>query len=565
MVSLTIIGAEQLAINPHLIYPQPFVPKARLPTAGLAPFRSQEMDVMKFGDCLAELMKERGWTRSELVRALGKEDVDSSLVYRWLRNERTPKLYSGDRERIAVCLKLSQSDFERLKQSQVESLEAPKNPSRPGAVYEAQRPPVGSCRERGRRAAVDPSPAVHPCHRLPAPGAIRGRDAVFETAIALIEAAPTPPAPGQREIQMTYQGHRTLDRFGDHMNWWLSALRAALQNGYDISHLVTIDGSEARSERMVEHVLRLTGTVGSYRPRFFWRYGSLRYPYEMVIVPEVGAMICLGTGHDGQVDSALLLEDPREVELLRAHFGALATETKPLTNAHSRPEDKFRYLNTLLQMEEREGEAFLAAGGLCSHTAPYSWFREGSNWVRRMPAWGAPDPSWMIELQKRRSDAFFRNVATYRHCTICPKSAIVRLAVEGKGGHHAPYTIVAREDRLSQLENVIALLRTFDRYELALLNESEERDHIVAGFLEVKRGSRGDDAVLLLEAYSPAGDGAVGGKVIEALEPTLCAAFRHYLADLFDHRISPPSRDKREVIQFLEAQIRRIREQLQED
>ncbi|HEX2923395.1 MAG TPA: hypothetical protein VHS28_05135, partial [Chloroflexota bacterium] len=83
---------------------------------------------------------------------------------------------------------------------------------------------------------------------------------------------------------------------------------------------------------------------------------------------------------------------------------------------------------------------------------------------------------------------------------------------------------------------------------------------VVTGFLEVKHGITGEDAVLM-EGWSLNDDGEQGQECIEILEPTMCAALRHYVVDFFEHRTSPPSSDKREVIQFLETQIRRIREQ----
>ncbi|HEX2923065.1 MAG TPA: hypothetical protein VHS28_03445, partial [Chloroflexota bacterium] len=361
---------------------------------------------MRFGDCLAELTKERGWARSELVHALRREGVNSSLVYRWLRNERTPKLYSGDRERIAACLRLSQGDYERLRQAQVESLEGRENPSKASAIQEIQPPSASTGYRQGPQPNSDPTHNGQLHAKRLVPGAIRGQDAVLETAIALIEAAPAPPSPSRRGILLTHMGRGVIDPFGDHLNWWLSTLRNTLQNGYDVSHLVTIEGTAAWSRHMVQHLLRLTGSVGSYQPRYFLQYGSLQHPFEMLIVPEVGAMIALSTGHDRQVDSALLLRDPQEVELLRAHFGALANDTRPLTNVFSTPEDKHRFVDTLLQVEEREGETFLAAGGPCLHTAPYSWFQEGSTWARNLRAWGVTDPPWMIGVQKRRVDAF---------------------------------------------------------------------------------------------------------------------------------------------------------------
>jgi len=46
---------------------------------------------------------------------------------------------------------------------------------------------------------------------------------------------------------------------------------------------------------------------------------------------------------------------------------------------------------------------------------------------------------------------------------------------------------------------------------------------------------------------------------VEIREPTVAAAFRRRFLDLFEHRISPLSRDKREITLFLESQIQWLR------
>jgi hypothetical protein len=518
---------------------------------------------MSFGDCLAELMKTYGWKRSQFVRALANDGVDPSLVYRWLRTERTPKLHSGDRERIAACLNLCDADHERLRRAQVESLEGAKDPRQAGDSERAGQILVDSQRGQDLQPTAEPELRGRLRTQTPRPGPIWGRDEVLGAAIALLESAPLSPPPQYREVLTTYQGRGTLDGCAHHLASWLAALRGALQRGYDVVHLVTMDRAEGRSVRLVEHILRLCGTVGSYQPRFFSWYGALNYPCEMVLVPGTGAMVCLGTEHSTQVNAALLLKDPRDIEVLRAHFAALRTETRPLFHSYSKPEDGFRYLNTMLRTEEREGECSFCSGSLSSRTQPYTWFQHDSNWARNLPSWGVSDPDWMIALQKRRAEAFYRNVTDYRFREICSKSAVVRLAREGRGGPLGPHANVVVEDRLEQLENTIALLHTFDKYELVLLNAAEERDYITMNYLQIKHGIRGDD-VVWLDGWTPVEDGADRRMGLEILEPTMCAAFRQYFLDLFEHRISPASSDKREVIQFLEAQLRWIRDSIQE-
>ncbi|MHB1162036.1 MAG: hypothetical protein ACYC3V_17155 [Chloroflexota bacterium] len=117
------------------------------------------------------------------------------------------------------------------------------------------------------------------------------------------------------------------------------------------------------------------------------------------------------------------------------------------------------------------------------------------------------------------------------------------------------------EDRVEHLENLLALLNSFDNYQLALPTDSEAKEHLSPNFWGVKWGVDGDPAVLM--EVGPTEDGGEESILgLEILEPLTCAAFRDHFLDLFDHKLSPLSKDKREVIAFLQSQVDWLRERM---
>src|SRR5262245_34952213 len=72
-----------------------------------------------FGSYLNTLLTERDLTPRDLAGQLG---LDLSLVYKWLRGERTPRFNSGHADRIAESLDLTPGDRRALYESQVRSL-----------------------------------------------------------------------------------------------------------------------------------------------------------------------------------------------------------------------------------------------------------------------------------------------------------------------------------------------------------------------------------------------------------------------------------------------------------
>lgn len=513
---------------------------------------------MRFGDCLAQLVDKYGWKRSQFVKALGEQGIHPTQVRRWLRNERTPKLNSGYREMIAELLEVSEADRERLRAAQVESLQERAGVARTRDQREPYRVPEATGRQPGRPERVGiPSALDRPVQELVSRG-ILDRCHLFKTARELIAAVPVPPPNHNREVLLMNQGEDPFDGLLGGSASSPPVLRAVLEKGYDVTHLVRPASDARRSVIFVEWMLRLLATAGRYRPYYFPEYGARRNPYAILIVPGTGAIIGFATDRPDIIDAGLLLTDPQQVQVARAHLAMLKGQANPLLETHSSGRFTLECLEAAVRTEEREGDNFCCMPALDSCTQPYSWLGGDSNWARSVMARNI-DLDLMINLQRRRLNAFYRQVERYRFWQICPKSAILRFVREGEGAPFDPYGQVTPEDRLERLQNVIALLDSFDNYRLALVSEAEERSYLSATCWRLKWGVKGDHSVLL-EPWSPGENDVDREQMLEVLEPVICRAFRDHFLDLFENRISPVSKDKREVRLFLKTQIDWLRE-----
>ena len=168
-----------------------------------------------FGSYLNTLLAERTLTPRDLASQLG---LDLSLVYKWLRGERTPRFNSGHADHIAEALELTPSERRTLYESQVRSLRerpAQRAPSPSRSRYVGTGAPVESLFAARRIIPLSgyapPPHTVKGSGRIPE-GAVRGPKAALEAAVDILATAP-PQQAMDRTILMTWQGAGALDPF----------------------------------------------------------------------------------------------------------------------------------------------------------------------------------------------------------------------------------------------------------------------------------------------------------------------------------------------------------------
>jgi len=513
-----------------------------------------------FGSYLNTLLTERALTPRDLAGRLG---LDLSLVYKWLRGERTPRFNSGHADHIADALDLTPDDRRTLYESQVRSLR-----ERP-----AQRPPTPSrSRFIGASAPVEslfaerriiplsgyaPPPHTVKGSGMIPEGAVRGPKAALEAAVDILATAP-PQQAMDRTILLTWQGAGALDPFDPPFGRdWVYALRGALARGWQARQIWRLNRDISRSVTLVKTMLDLLG-AGGYESLYIPRHETLQTPYDMLIVPDHAAALFFATADGSSVDSALVTRDPDQIALFTAHFAALEKQAQKLIEVY-RPSDATLFDEVLTQSETRVPGRLFVKYSLSVITEPAEWSSESSFWAQRMRSLGRSGEAlrMMIEHRRERQIALLGNADSADYRDISTMQSVKDIALHGwylRNATARPAEGAPVAERRAHLENAIDVLKRYPRYQLALLDEREAHELKVTRetFWEILGEQR-----VLINARSLDLENQPVDLNITLDEPGIVAAFVEHFESHWRH-IAPEHRDKNWVIKWLESQLRSI-------
>jgi hypothetical protein len=493
------------------------------------------------------MLREQECSGSRLATMLG---VDAALIYRWLRNEAVPKLDTAYCDEIARTLRLSQTELSRLKEAQIFSLSRPlerrSKPRSSAAVERLLRQRTPSARTTGSGALT---PLAQPPSAPRQSGVIWGRPAVLETIINLLENLPVLPHLQSNTVMLSFQGtENTFDDFPELQEQFIRALQGVLQRGWQVCHLWRLDEDVRRTISLVEEMLKLLGT-GRYLPCYMRQYGTLAPPYDLLIVPQTAAMLFFATQNPRRNDAALLTHDLEQIELLSTHFDQLCAMSQPLARSYTAV-DRDTVWEAYTEAESHPGGRMAVKDGLTFLTEPPAWYQE--DWPT-LHFIGLSDQASarIIESQQRRRAAFQTYVANFLYQDICPRHAIERLVSGGETNRNdRQFGIqLSRAERREHLEYTLFLLKTYEQYQLALIDAEEAQAIPTEMFWEVAA-----ENTVILNTWATGTHGKDVFVDVVINEPTIAHAFHDYFEELWD-RIAPAHKDKAQVIAWLEQQL----------
>lgn len=591
--------------------------------------RTDERVVETFGACLARLMRTRSCRAGRLAEAL---HIGTSLVHKWKRDSRTPRLDSHYLARIAEFLGLNALEKAELEEAQLASLRAPRvrQPAAHGAgrgprraatqgasgqvrqLLSAQPPKVtrrGEARSgsrtkpanadstrtgdvqlqganqqqatRGGRPSTARAGLAHPTSHLKG-GTIRGREAALRFVLDLIEHAASPAgAPAQPRnapdnvdifdaldqgdawenvdnmilVTSLEPGEWTDASRADSLQRWAQLVQGTLARGWRFCHLVRLNQRAQRSIGFARLVLQLAGT-GQFTMRYLHAPEFTLAPRDLVVVPGHAAVILFATQNPRAVDAALVLTQPEQIAIVQASFAQMAAPARQLVQTWM-PGKWLDYDTQRLEAQERFGGRVMVKDGLSLITEPPSWSRPDSTWAKRT-GYHSDVLQQLIENRIRRINSFEAHVGQSLYRDICPMKAIERLVRDGHylANETEKQTRVATmEERIEHLEHAIALLRTHENYQLALVDDHEEADIPILPnrFWEVTGDMRVFTSIPLPDAqgyYQHAG--------VMIAQSTIVGAVHRYFDELWEG-IEPPHREKSFVISWLERQLATLR------
>jgi hypothetical protein len=336
---------------------------------------------------------------------------------------------------------------------------------------------------------------------------------------------------------------------------WQSVIRGAIARGWQFRHLVRLDKNAQRSLTMARAMLDLMGT-GRYAALYTSASETALPVTELIVIPGVAAIQFFATQTWGSVDAALVLKQREEIALALAYVQQALVKAKPLLRAFP-PDDWVAFAASRVEAEEQYGGHCLVKDGLSQLSEPPEWSHTDAHWVLHSRHRG-DSLAALIDSRQRQIAAFEAQVAHHRYRDICPMRAVIRLVQQG---HYLQSSDIDSfvepiADRVAHLERVIALLRTHDHYELALVDEGQEEAAIPIlenRYWEVIGGMR-----VFTNVHVRSSHGRTVHTGLAIAEPTLVSAFQDYF-DVLWGRIAHRDKDKGFVIWWLERQLESLR------
>ena len=532
------------------------------PLEGLASFAQTLKDLIANNPLPRVADRGRPGAGALLARAI---DVEPSLVRRWLRGTRLPPREAIPK--IAEALELSLEEARRLDRAFVRA----RRSRTPSSVHEEVTAASGLATLAGPAqplAHTSSMDLISPgmLSRLPRTGAVlHGIDALSQVIIRLLARASQVESPGT--MYLTFSGSKSLMDVAHRQARFQAVVRECIRNGWTLNQVIRLDENDIT--RTVGHVVTMLSYLGlsggrddAYQPCFLKTGGPLAVPYDLVAVPGVGALICFAVEQPLHLDAGIFLTDAEQLQLLEQHVLQLSKSPharKYLRSFRLKESAGERDFSQALADLERSGGGRLVMklDGLSAITRPASYYYPDSSFMR----WrSVEERTRRAQAMYDRWESFERLVPLYSYRDVCAQSSIRRFVAQGifarddtdlVGGQHDRRTATITQRR-EHLENTIRMLVAFPNFELALVDEAEEKH-----FQYTAQWEAVGESGVALEVTTYDAQGREILIELEIREPGIVKAFQAY-GDQIWESIAPANRDRDRVIAFLREELEKL-------
>jgi hypothetical protein len=381
-------------------------------------------------------------------------------------------------------------------------------------------------------------------------------------------AASHAPAPLRDEIVIvTFSASEMFPTLSEAGRAFKAALQGALSNGWNVSHIRWLDGSDEDRLSQFTSMIDFYGYAGRYRPfGLALTKGLGTPPYGLVAVPGFGSLLLLPTRTDrlGQyaVYAALSFSDVESTSVLWENGLALRDRAQPLAVTFERPVDWrnaetpdsewLRYSDAETRTVVQPGDRLLVRDSIGT-PALLADARSDSELLA-----GKRDPAWESFLRTIQGDrilqqtAFRDQVRAHQYREVLTRRGLERFADGEAHLVDANIPPLDGEQRAAWLHSLVALLQALPGYEIGLLDEPPAWLAQGGGWLV--KGSSGDGFVQIETVYRR--EGVASQLLIEAHDSILVQAMRDYFLSLWE-TIPVSNRSKPQVIDYLNQLSRR--------
>lgn len=394
------------------------------------------------------------------------------------------------------------------------------------------------------------------------PAVVAGPEPVAAAAIRLVRYAAEPSASADGPIIITWLRDNDLFASVPHL-WagWQAALRAAIESGRTIMHLVRHSRQRAKAPIIVDYIRTLLGTSSAralYTPIIVSQLDQGGLPDECVLVPGHGALVVEAT--ESATATIARLEPPG------GRFDALYAATMKLREAGTPvykdvwPRPSSGFLEAITRAEQASGSRYLLMNGLSESTVPIASHEWRAHAIMAQKGVDVARIQSLLAHRKVRAAALARTLTTYRVRDFCPSRAI---------GAYVETGVYSSDDALLQLavepiymghahierhlDYLLARLMINTRYQLILLDDSEAE--LCRSFCMVKY-----DTAVLLECWLLTPTGERQQIDIEITEPSIVKALSR--DPFWTERAADEDAERRRSVEVLRSSLRHLRRKI---
>ncbi len=522
-----------------------------------------------YGKCLSDILHALDLKSSKLARGI---NIDSSLIYKWLRNERVPSVESpyielilkfiegrlknsAQRNALAEVLFDYGIDLSEINDSNI------LNHLR-FILKESQGYSIrlhNKIKSRNKLFTNGISTAAEPMENMKTGDLFCGRDQVqiikgtlkvLYATLHLLKQLPETPHPGSDTILITLNSDmRLLFETGDLNSVCLQTLSDLLRKGWNIIFKVMLDSNVSRTIKIAEYIQSLLA-AGNLSIYYIESPSGPSQGEELCIAPQVGALHSFSSNAANQIDNAFLFRSKTCIEMLTGRFFYCLSSARPLLKSYPAQESS-EFQRVFAESEEMLGDKYVLKEGLSTVTIPLGLFEkylissDKSN----------QEISHRMFLHQRRLDAFNTQVKHFKFKDICFIESLERLVDKREYSPDENYILKdatpGNEDIVLHLEHLIDLLKKYDNYSIAFVDRTQFLDMTSVNWMV-----KGKDRVLM-EAFKdhPPNDASFCREMNFVItEKGVVNAFHDYFLILWD-KIPAKSKDKKNTIPWLKSLI----------
>jgi transcriptional regulator with XRE-family HTH domain len=506
---------------------------------------------LSFGECLSTLLEAFNIKGAKLAKGI---NIDPSLVYKWLRDERVPSKDSPYIQLITSYLAehLTSSVFEQIA---LNLAERPENVHGDEVIIKikdilsnAQSYSVNSKYDENRKHKFK----YNNIHLLNLPYAhgtdqiniIKGTKEVLACGVELIKRATFNVCSDTILISLN-SNFFSIHCCNTYLSQYKEYIKAALNNGWSIIILVMLNENINSKEKNIFEDLILSFVSRKLYIYYCDKIPDNKFGNELLIVPKTGALYCFPTQSMSQVDTAFQFHSNESIKVLTDYFFQTVSSAKPLIKTYpSQYSTDFQKL--IVDTEEQLGDRFAYKGDHSTITIPVKLYEKYLvNSSKRNN-----DIYERIYLHQKRIDAFETQIKYYKYKDIVYKESIEKLIFKKKYCFDEDYIfegyVPEKKDIIAHVENIIHMLQKYSNYEVALINQKPH-----TSFCNTYWMVKAKSCVLMESMHNNA---EINGVITEQRVVNI---YHDYFLKIWDN-ISYVKKDKSRIIEWLKSLLLQV-------